>query len=75
MRSIITFSVPESEKVLITKRAKKAGITVSMYLLHAVQIEQKMIGENEIVKMAHEVEKDYKSGRTKKLKSLSDLML
>ena len=75
MRSIITFSVPESEKMLITKRAKKAGLTVSLYLLHAVRVEQKMIEEDEIVKMARKIEKDYKAGKTKTLKSLSDLML
>lgn len=74
MRSVLTISLPEEEKKMIVHRAKKAGTSVSYYILYATQLEQTLIGEGEILKMARKAEKDYRTGKTKILRSLKDLM-
>lgn len=50
------------------------GISVSSYVLYTIDMEQKMISEDEILEMAERAEKDYKAGKTKVLRSLADLM-
>lgn len=74
MRAILNISMPAQEKKEIEKRAKKAKKTISGYVLYALKLEQSLIQEEEIVAMATEAEQDYKKGKTKKLKSLADLM-
>lgn len=73
MRAILNISLPAEEKKKIEKRAKKAKMTISLYILQAVRLEQLLIQEDELFAMARQAEKDYKSGNTKKLKSLADL--
>ncbi|MBD3331176.1 ribbon-helix-helix protein, CopG family [Candidatus Peregrinibacteria bacterium] len=74
MRSVLSISLPEETKKEIQRRAKKANKTTSEYIIQIVQLEKSLISEDELLKMAKESEKDYKSGKTKKLKSLADLM-
>lgn len=74
MRSILNVSLPPQKKKEIEKRAKKMGISVSSYVLYTIDMEQKMISEDEILEMAERAEKDYKAGKTKVLRSLADLM-
>ena len=74
MRSIVTISIPDDEKKIIEKRAKKAGKTVSAYFLWIAKLEQSLIQEDELLQMAREAESDYHAGKTKKLRSLADLM-
>lgn len=74
MRSVLTVSLPPQVKADIEARAKKAEKTVSSYIIYTVELEKKLISEDELVKMARKAEKDYKSGKTKKLASLADLM-
>lgn len=74
MRSILNVSLPPQKKKEIEKRARKMGFSVSAYILHSVNMEQKMISEDEILEMAERAEKDYKAGKTKVLRSLADLM-
>ena len=64
MRSILTISLPEKEKKFILQRAKKAKQTVSSYILHAVRVEQEVIGEDQLLSMAKEARENYKSGKT-----------
>lgn len=74
MRVAITLSVPAERKKEIEKRAKKAKKTVSAYVMHALDLADQLISEEELLLMAQEAEKDYKKGKTKILNSLKDLM-
>lgn len=74
MRAILNISMPIVEKKKIERRAKKAGKTVSSYVLYALQLEQSLIQEDELVKIIKQAEKDHREGKTKKLRSLEDLM-
>ena len=74
MRSILSISLPASIKKEIEKRAKKANQTTSSYIIRVMNLEKSLISEEELVKMAAQAEKDYKSGKTKKLASLKDLI-
>ncbi|MFC1616236.1 hypothetical protein ACFL21_03775 [Patescibacteria group bacterium] len=74
MRSVLSISLPQETKKEIEKRAKKSKKTVSAYIIHVFQIEKSLISEKELSKMAIQAEKDYQAGKTKKLKSIADLM-
>ncbi len=74
MRSILNVSVPEKMKKEIQKRAKKAGKTVSAYVISVISLEKEFISEDQLIKMAKKAKHDYKKGKTKILKSLKDLM-
>ena len=74
MRSILNISLPPEERKIIEKRAQLTHKSVSAYILYAVQVEQNLIQEDELLEIAEKAEKDYEAGKTKKLKSLKDLM-
>ncbi len=74
MRSILSVSLPAEKKKEIEERAKKANKSTSSYIMYVVELEKQLISEDELVKMSKKAEKDYKTGKTKKLKSLADLM-
>lgn len=74
MRSVLSISLPAEKKKEIEERAKKTHKSTSAYIMYVVELEKKLISEQELVKMAKKAEKDYKSGKTKKLKSLADLI-
>lgn len=74
MRSVLSVSLPEDKKKEIEERAKKANKSTSAYIIYVVDLEKQLISEDELVKMSKKAEKDYKKGKTKKLKSLADLM-
>jgi len=56
------------------RRAKRANKNVSAYLLYAFELEKSLISEDELLVMKKRAEADYAAGKTKKLKSLADLM-
>lgn len=66
--------MPENEKKALVRRAKKAGRTISAYILHAVKVSETMISEDELVEMSKQAEKEYREGKTKTLRSLADLI-
>lgn len=74
MRSILNISLPPEKREIIEQRAKKTHKSVSAYILYAVQLEQNLIQEDEVLVMAEKAEQEYKKGKTKKLKNLKDLM-
>ena len=74
MRSVLTISIPEEKKKIITRRAKKAGKTVSAYVISVLELEEKLISEDELVEMSREAMEEHKAGKTKVLKSFKDLM-
>lgn len=74
MRAILNVSLPLEQKILIEKRARRAKKTISAYILHAVEVEQSITSEDELMAIITKAEKDHKAGKTKKLTSLADLM-
>lgn len=70
----MSISLPADKKMEIEKRAKKANKTTSAYIIHVVELEKSLISEDELAEMAIGAEKDYRAGKTRKLKSLADLM-
>lgn len=74
MRSILSISIPAEKKKEIEQRAKKACKSTSGYIIQIFELEKSFISEDELMRMAHKAEKDYKEGKTKKLASLADLI-
>lgn len=74
MRSILSVSLPAEKKKDIEARAKKANKTMSSYIMYVVELEKNLISEDELITKAKKAEKDYKTGKTKELSSLADLM-
>ncbi|MCK9186523.1 hypothetical protein M0P48_03735 [Candidatus Gracilibacteria bacterium] len=74
MRSILSISLPAEKKVELEKRAKKAGKTVSAYVVYLADFEKNMISEDELVEIVKESEAAYMAGKTKVVSSLSELM-
>lgn len=74
MRSVLSISLPPTKKYELEAHAKKARKTTSAYILDIFELVKRLIPEDEIAKMSKKAEKDYKAGKTKKLKSLADLM-
>jgi hypothetical protein len=74
MRSILSLSVPEQKKAELEQRAAKANKTLSAYVLNSLELINLLISEDELAEMIKKAEKNYKKGKTKELKSLSDLM-
>lgn len=74
MRSILSISLPAEKKKELEKRAKASKKTVSGYIVQILELEKSLISEDEIIAKAKKAEKDYKTGKTKKLTGLSDLM-
>lgn len=74
MRSVLSISLPLEKKREIEERAKKMNQSTSAYIVRMVELEKSLISEDELLKMAKKAEKDYKTGKTKKLNSLADLM-
>jgi hypothetical protein len=74
MRSILSISIPKEKKMEIEARAKRANISTSAYIVRIVELEKSLISEDEIIKASKKAENDYKKGKTRKLKSLKNLM-
>jgi len=74
MRAVVTISMPIEEKKEVERRAKKAHKTLSSYILDSLHIMKSLISEEELLERAQEAEKNYKKGKTKVLRSLSDLI-
>lgn len=74
MRAILNLSMPLAEKKKIEKRAKMAKKTVSAYVLDSLKFQETWIQEDELVEIVKQAEKDHKEGKTKRLRSLEDLM-
>ena len=74
MREVLSISVSKEEKKKILARAKKSGKNVSAYILYALEVENDLISEDELLAIAKRAEKDYRDGNTKELSSLADLM-
>ena len=74
MRSILTISLPKKDKDVLTRRAKKAGKTVSAYIKSILDLEQNLISEDELVEICRQAQKEYDQGKAIKAKSLAELI-
>ncbi|MDP2642752.1 MAG: hypothetical protein Q8P62_02840 [Candidatus Peregrinibacteria bacterium] len=70
----MSISLPSEKKAELEKRAKKAGKTVSSYVMYLADLEKNMISEDELVEIVKLSEAAYKAGKTKVVSSLSELM-
>ena len=74
MRSVLSISLSEKDKKKVMARAKKAGKSVSSYILYTLNLEENLVSEDDLVRMSKKAKKDYKEGKTKELNSLADLL-
>lgn len=74
MRSVLSISLPIEKKKEIEERARKTNQTTSAYIIRVLELEKSLISEDELLQMANKAENDYKTGKTKKLNSLADLI-
>lgn len=63
MRSVLSISVPPKKLAILKKRAKKAGLTVSAYVLRIVDEDEHLISEEELLEDIRQSEKDFAAGR------------
>jgi len=75
MRSILNVSLPEQTAALVKKRIKKKGFAnVSEYIRLLIELDSDLISKEELLAMSRRADKEYNSGKMKKLKSLKDLV-
>lgn len=78
MRSVLSISISPVAVRRIKKRAKARGMTVSAYLVKIIDMddtEEHTTTEDEMLAFAKEAERDVRSGKAKKLKKPTDLLL
>ena len=74
MRSILTLSVPPKMLKSLKRKAKRKGVSVSYYVRVVLEHEENIISEKELLARCKEAEKNYREGKTKVLRSLTDLL-
>lgn len=75
MRSVINISLPEDKAKVIKDRAKKAGFaSVSGYVRSLLALDEELISEEELLAMSRQADKEYKSGKLIKAKSLASFI-
>ncbi len=74
MRTVIPVSFPPDKAKSLKKKAKKAGMTTSAYVLHLYINEEHLISEDELLEHAKIAEQERKAGKLKLLKSFKDLL-
>lgn len=75
MRSVLNISLPPQTATTIKKRVKEKGFSnVSEYIRLLIELDNELISKEELLAMAKMADKEYKTGKMKKLKSLKDLV-
>jgi hypothetical protein len=74
MREVLTISLSKEKKKEIERRAKKAGKSVSAYIISVLDFESTLISEDEILEMGRIADEEYAAGKTKSFKSLKELL-
>ncbi|MBD3328345.1 hypothetical protein GF340_03510 [Candidatus Peregrinibacteria bacterium] len=74
MRTVLTLSVTDEQKKIIKKRAKKAGLTVSAFVIQSIGIDDDVITEKELLEMVAQGQKEYREGKTVTIKNGADLL-
>ena len=75
MREVLTLSLPKEATKMIKKRVEERGFsTVSGYIQFLLDADDELISAEDLLKMSKRAERDYKKGKTYKLKSAFDLI-
>ena len=74
MRSILNVSLPPKTASKLKKKVKQRGFeSVSEYIKLLVELDSELISKDELLAMSKKADKEYQSGKMKKLKSLAEL--
>lgn len=65
MRSLLSVSMPAATLKRLKKKAKAKKLSVSAYIVHLVEEEEKMIPEEELLKDIKQGRKDWKAGKVR----------
>ena len=75
MRNIVSISLPLAAVRFVDRQVKQRGFrSKSEYVRHLITLEQGMITEDDVLRFGQEARREHKAGKTKKLRSLRDLM-
>ena len=75
MRTVLSISLPAREVTRVRSLAKKRGYqTTSSYIQHLLKADQEIISEAQLLKDIRQAHKEYRAGKSIKVKSLMDLV-
>ncbi|MFH0857776.1 MAG: hypothetical protein V1848_03450 [Candidatus Magasanikbacteria bacterium] len=75
MRQVLSLSFPEQMTKEIKQVAKQRGfVSASSYVKYLFESDRDLISEEELLDSIKQAEKDYKSGKCVKAKSVADLI-
>lgn len=75
MRQVISISLPKDKIAYIKQKIKQGGFaSKSAYFRHLLDLEASLISEDDVLNMADIAKKAHRSGKTKRLNSLADLI-
>lgn len=75
MRKVLSLSLPQQTAKKIKTLSKKRGfVNVSSYIKYLIEEDQNLIPDTELLKSVREAEKEYKTGKSIKARSIADLL-
>ena len=75
MRSIISLSLPASDKELIQLKAKTKGFSsVSQYVQFLLRQDEGLISEDQLARSVRAANREYRVGKSIKAKSIKELL-
>jgi hypothetical protein len=61
MRTALSISLPKSEKISIENEARRRGISLSAYILHAVKMDRVLITEEDVLEIEQRSDESFKT--------------
>jgi Arc/MetJ-type ribon-helix-helix transcriptional regulator len=75
MRQILSLSLPQKDSRDIKALSRQRGFnSLSGYIKYLIDLDRELISEKELLKSVNEARKEYKTGKTIKAKSMSELL-
>jgi Arc/MetJ-type ribon-helix-helix transcriptional regulator len=75
MRQILSLSLPQKDSKDIKSLSRQRGFnSLSGYIKYLIDLDRELISEKKLLKSINEARKEYKSGKTIKAKSMSELL-
>lgn len=75
MRHILNVSLPAPTINLLKTRVKRGGFdNVSEYIRALLELDSDLISKRELLEISRRADREYVHGKTKKLRSLADLI-
>ena len=75
MRKILNISLPQPTAKAVRERAKKYGFeSISEYVRFLLDMDTDLISAKDLLTISKRADREYASGRIKKLHSLADLL-